>query len=268
MPKDFQHSKATHGYFSVWTPNNLLRSFFFFYQETGRFLPIIGDEFCQSDWNWHVWLRTRKRTILSALAQIDVESERRFQHLTNAFGGIWVRLELSEPLWWRSNHRRHNNMKIVTAYEHAPRLREVTRTWLAKQEAGARFGKEVRALRFSLPHCFEFACHSSRPSLLFTHFNQLLKINNIALFTRAWLKKILTYAWYNDAQVNTPIASCYSLFFPPLASHKISRVRVRLAWLMKRLLCRLRAAQTTRLGQIRNGVPFPRHFHPRRPRGR
>ena len=44
---------------------------------------------------------------------------------------------------------------------------------------------------------------------LLTHFNQPLTINNTAALTRAWQKKILTYEWYNDAQVYSPIATCY-----------------------------------------------------------
>ena len=44
---------------------------------------------------------------------------------------------------------------------------------------------------------------------LLTHFNQPLTINNTAALTSAWQKKILTYEWYNDAQVYSPIATCY-----------------------------------------------------------
>ena len=59
---------------------------------------------------------------------------------------------------------------------------------------------------------FELLHTKKRPLWLhvspLTHLNQPLTINNIAALTRSWHKKILTYEWYNDAQVYCPIASC------------------------------------------------------------
>ena len=44
--------------------------------------------------------------------------------------------------------------------------------------------------------------------IFFTRINQP-KVNNIAAFTRAGHKKILSYAWYKDAQVYALIASFF-----------------------------------------------------------
>ena len=51
----------------------------------------------------------RPRVALESLSNFvrscsGVQNQRRCQHLTNAFGGMGVRLELTEPLWWRCNN--------------------------------------------------------------------------------------------------------------------------------------------------------------------
>jgi len=85
MPKHFQHSNATHGYFSVWLHTTFWEGWF-----------LLRNAAISSD-NWR-WI-SQKRLELTGLATEeglnnfarscpDVESERRFQLLTNAFGGI------------------------------------------------------------------------------------------------------------------------------------------------------------------------------------
>ena len=158
MAKHFQHFKTTRRYFSVWKK-------VVFYQETERFLPIIGDKSQKSDWNWRVWLQMRVRAILSALAQMsrakgDVST---WQMLL----GVWVRLELTEPLWWRCNHlsqqwkpnslRARSPFKGYLEESHASGTRKETR------EQGV--GKESDSSAFPLPLTASpltraFACYS------------------------------------------------------------------------------------------------------------
>ena len=91
MAKHFQHFKTKQGYFSVWKE-------VFSYLETERFVPIIGDiKSRKKDWNRLVGsdesLSNFVRSSQMSSAKGDVST---WQMLL----GVWVRLELTEPLWW------------------------------------------------------------------------------------------------------------------------------------------------------------------------
>ena len=137
-----------------------------FYLETEWFLPIIGDKSRRSDWNLWVQVQTRVWAILSALAQMS--RARGDVSTWQILFGVWVCLELTEPLWWLCNQISQNNencnsLRASSLFKGYQEKSCANGTQKEMQEQGV--GKESESLSFpfsfrALPLTHAFTCHS------------------------------------------------------------------------------------------------------------
>ena len=131
------------------------------------FLPILGDNSRKSHWNWQVWLQKSLSNLVRSFS--DVESQKRCQPLTNAFGGMgWY-------AWnWLSHYNVNatiscNNENLNSLPESSPFMGNREKSQASgmqkeTQKQGAR--KESGSSSFPLPsqlrhsHTCTFICHS------------------------------------------------------------------------------------------------------------
>ena len=128
------------------------------------FLPILGDNSRKSDWNWQVWLQKSLSNLVRSFS--DVESQRRCQPLTNAFGAMgmlgtdWTIIMSMQPSL--------ATMKTSTECKKALHLREIKRSH--RQVARKRrHGSKMQGRKWELfisfpltasPLTFTFTYHS------------------------------------------------------------------------------------------------------------
>ena len=129
------------------------------------FLPILGDNSRKSDWNWQVWLQKSLSNLVRSFS--DVESQRRCQPLTNAFGGMG---------WYACNWLSHynvdatisrNNENLSSLQESSPFMgnREKSQASCMQKETEARCRERKWELFISSPLTASpltctFTCHS------------------------------------------------------------------------------------------------------------
>ena len=189
------------------------------------FLPILGDNSRKSDWNWQVWLQKSLSNLVRSFS--DIESQKRCQPLTNAFGGMgWY-------AWnWLSHYNvdatiSRNNENLNSLQESSPfmgnreksqasGMQKETQKQGARKESGSSSFPLPSQLRHSLAH--SFATQNGEDALSPIRWTSI-KIRAIYVLSNAstmapcllFQQKILTYTWYNNTQVYPPIASCSTL---------------------------------------------------------
>lgn len=127
------------------------------------FLPILGDNSRKSHWNWQVWLQNSLSNLVRSFS--DVESQKRCQPLTNAFGGMgWY-------AWnWLSHYNvnatiSRNNENLNSLQESAPfmgnreksqasGMQKETQKQGARKESGSSSFPLPSQVRHSLAHSF------------------------------------------------------------------------------------------------------------------
>ena len=104
--------------------------------------------------NWRVWLPTRVWAILSALAQMSRAKgdASTWQMLLR----VWVRFELTKPLWWGCNHLsqqwKPNSLRARSPFKGYREKSCASGTRKETREQGVLWGKSSsRALRFLRP---------------------------------------------------------------------------------------------------------------------